>query len=90
LTPEDGFFGIEAQSDIIHRDIESVAGNVIGRRIARKSMIVGYEIKTFVLCLELQVLTHGTEKVPYMKSAGRLYARKYSQANLLIPKAEKS
>jgi hypothetical protein len=30
------------------------------------------------------VLTHGTEKVPYMKPAGWLYARKYPQANLYI------
>jgi hypothetical protein len=66
-----------------------VAGNVIRRRIARKSMVVSNEIKAVVLCLELQVLTHGTEKVAYMKSAGWLYARKYPQANLLIPKAEK-
>jgi len=35
------------------------------------------------------VLTHGAEKVPYMKPAGRLYARKYPQANFLL-KTEKS
>jgi hypothetical protein len=63
-----------------------VAGNVIRRWIARKSVVVGNEIKTIVLCLELQVLTHGTEKVTYMKPAGWLYARKYPQANLLILK----
>jgi hypothetical protein len=66
-----------------------VAGNVIRRWIARKSVVVGNEIKTIVLCLELQVLTHGTEKVTYMKPAGWLYARKYPQANLLILKSWK-
>jgi hypothetical protein len=63
-----------------------MAGNIIRRWIACKSVIVGNEIKTIMLSLELQVLTHGTEKVAYMKSAGWLYARKYSQMKLLIKK----
>jgi hypothetical protein len=65
-----------------------MAGNVIGRRIARKSVVIGNKIKAIMFHLELKMLTHGAEKVPYMKSAGRLYARKYPQANLLI-KTEK-
>jgi hypothetical protein len=52
-------------------------------------VVVGDEIKAIVLALKLQVLTHSAEKVPYMKPAGRLYARKYPQANLLILKAGK-
>jgi hypothetical protein len=51
-------------------------------------VIVGDEIKTIVFSLKFQVLTHGTEKVPYMKSAGWLDARKYPQTNLLILKAQ--
>ena len=65
-----------------------MARNIIRHRVARKSVVVGNEIKAIVLYLELQVLTHGTEKVAYMKPAGWLYARKYPQTNLLILKAE--
>jgi hypothetical protein len=66
-----------------------VASDVIRLWIARKGVVVGNEIKAIMLRLELKVLTHGAEKVPYMKPAGRLYARKYPQANLLL-KTEKS
>jgi hypothetical protein len=66
-----------------------MAGNISRRRIAGKSMVVGDEVKAIVLSLKLQVLTHGTEKVAYMKFAGWLYARKYPQVKLLTPKTEK-
>jgi hypothetical protein len=66
-----------------------VAGNIGRRRIARKGMVVGDEVKAVVLSLKLQVLTHGTEKVAYMKFAGWLYTRKYPQVKLLMPKTEK-
>jgi len=47
----------------------------IGRRgITGKGVIVGDEIKTIVLGLELEVLARCAEKVAYMKSAGWLYA----------------
>jgi len=55
----------------------------VGRiRIARKSVVIGDEIKATMLGLQLQVLTHGAEKIAYMKFAGRLYARKNPQVNL--------
>jgi hypothetical protein len=56
-----------------------MAGNLGRRWVARKRMIIGDEIKAIVLSLQLQMLTHGTEKVAYMKLAGWLYARKNPQ-----------
>jgi hypothetical protein len=69
LSPENGFFGIETQSDIIHCNVKSMTGDLVRRGVARKGMIVGNEIKRIMLRLQLQVLTHGPEKVAYMKFA---------------------
>jgi len=88
LSPEDGFFDVEAQSDIIHCDIKSMAGNLGRRWVARKRMEVGNEIKAIVLGLQLKVLTHGTEKVANMKFAGWLYARKNPHIKLLYQKVK--
>jgi hypothetical protein len=48
-------------------------------------MVVGDEIKTIVLGLQLEMLAHCAEEIAYMKSPGRLYARKNSQIDLLTP-----
>jgi len=85
LSPEDGFFGIEAQGDIIHRNIKRILSNISRRWVAGKGMVVGDEIKTIVLGLQLEMLAHCAEEIAYMKSAGRLYARKNSQIDLLTP-----
>ena len=46
-------------------------------------MEIGDEIKAVVLGLELEVLAHCAEIVADVKSAGRLYAGKNSQTDLL-------
>jgi len=89
LAPEDGFFGVKAQSDIIHCHIKSMARNLVRCRVARKRMKVGDKIKTVMLCLQLQVLTHGTKKVANMKFARWLYAGKNPQSKLPILKIKK-
>jgi len=66
-----------------------MTGNISRRWVAGEGVVVGDEIKAFVLGLELQVLAHCTEKVADMKSARWLYARKNSQIKLPIPKSEK-
>jgi hypothetical protein len=43
--------------------------------VAGKGVVVRDKIKAIVLRLELEVLTHCAEKIAYMQSAGRLYAR---------------
>jgi hypothetical protein len=53
--------------------------NIGRRRIARKGVVVGNEVKAIVLGLELEMLAHRAKKVAYMKSAGWLYARKNLQ-----------
>ena len=88
MPPENGFFGIKAQSDIICCDVKSIPGNVGGRWVAGEGVVVGDEIKAVVVGLELQVLTHCAKEIAYVKSAGRLYARKNSQNKLLIPKIQ--
>ncbi len=52
--------------------------------VAGKSVVVGDEIEAIMLGLELEVLAHCAEEVAYMKSAGRLYAGKNPQINLLF------
>jgi len=51
-----------------------MASNISRRRVTGKGVIIGDEIKTIVLGLELEVLARCAEKVAYMKPAGWLYA----------------
>jgi hypothetical protein len=46
-----------------------VTGDLVRRGVARKRMIVGNEVKRIMFRLQLKVLTHGTEKVTYVKLA---------------------
>jgi hypothetical protein len=50
-------------------------GYVGWRRVAGKGVVVGDEIKTIVLSLELEVLAHCAEEIAYVKPPGRLYPR---------------
>jgi hypothetical protein len=79
LTPEDGFFGIKTEGDIIHCYIESVLSNIIWGRIAGKGVVVGNKIKAIVLGLEFEVLAHCAEEITYVKPTRWLYARQNSQ-----------
>jgi len=84
LAPEDGFFGVEAQSNVIYCDIKNSPGDVGGVRIAGEGVVVGDEIETIVLGLKLKLAAHSTEEIANMKPTRRLYARKNSQIDLLI------
>jgi hypothetical protein len=46
-----------------------MTGDLVRLWIARKGMVVGNEIKRIMLCLQLEVLAHGPEKVAYVKFA---------------------
>jgi hypothetical protein len=51
-----------------------MAGYLVRRRVARKCMVVGNEIKRIMLGLQMQVLAHSTKKIAYMQFAGWLYS----------------
>jgi hypothetical protein len=46
-----------------------MAGYLVRHRVARKSMVIGNEIKRIMLGLQLQVLAHGTKKIANMQFA---------------------
>ena len=74
MSPEDGFFGVEAQGNVIYCDIKNAPGDVGGVRITGEGVVVGDEIEAIVLGLERKVLTHCAEVVADMELAGRLNA----------------
>jgi hypothetical protein len=69
LPPENGFFGIKAQGNIIHRYIEGVFCNIRRSWVACERVVVGDEVKAVVFSLELEMLAHSTEEIAYVQSA---------------------
>jgi hypothetical protein len=80
LTPEDSFFRIQAQSNIVDRNVKNALRDIFRSRIACQGVIVGDEVEAIVLGLKLELTSHSSEKIAYMKPAGRLDTRKNSQA----------
>ena len=67
LSPEDGFLWVESEGEIIESDVKGVL--VGGGGAACESVVIGNEVKCFVLGLELEVLAHSSEEVAYVELA---------------------
>ena len=80
LQVDGGLFGVEAASQILHKDLPGVAVEVVGCGVRGERMVIGYEEIAVVLVLHLDKVAQSAEIIAQMQVARRADAAAYNLA----------